>query len=151
MTSKKTVTQIVTMVGLVAGLIGFTGCGSMMHPKAGEYLEQAKGPTGVETQLNLITMLETSIKAVRGQANYEAGLDTVHNQLYALKKAGCQVTDAQSKTLAYSKASTLRREVKTVFHRLWKVREDAAQRDLHLELLLVRLGELRDALQSVKI
>src|SRR5688572_21919180 len=95
MTNMKTVTRMMTMVGLVAGLIGFTGCGSMMHPKAGEYLEQAKGPTGIETQLNLITMLETSIKAVRGQANYEAGLDTVHNQLYALKKAGCQVTDAQ--------------------------------------------------------
>ena len=140
----------IRMVAMMIVLAGLTGCGSLMHPRAGEFLEQAKGASGVETQINLTNMIETSIKAVRGQTDYEAGLDALHNQVYALKKSACQVTDEQAKTLAYAKAMTLRREVGIIFHRLWKTRDDQAKRDMHLDLLAHRIGELREALQAVK-
>lgn len=143
----KTATRLVAVAGLVAGL---TGCGSLMHPKAGEFLEQAKGADGIETQLNLIKMAEGSIAAARGKAKPQTELDTLHNQLYALKKAGCQVTEEQATAVPYAKVYTLRREVGTIFHRLWKTREDQAVREIHLDLLSKRLGELREALQAVK-
>lgn len=139
--------RMVMVAGMLAGL---TGCGSMMHPKADEYLGQAKGADGIETQMNLIKMAEGSIAAARGKAQPQAELDMLHNQLYALKKAGCEVKEEQAKTASYSKVQTLRREVKTVFHRLWKTREDQAVREIHLDLLSKRLGELRDALHAAK-
>jgi hypothetical protein len=126
------------------------GCGKLMHPKAGEILEQAKGPTGIDTQINLAARIEESITALRGQPNYETGLDTLHNQLYALKTTGCDVTEAQAKTTAYAKATTLRKEVGTICHRLWKSREDQARRDVHLDLLGKRVQELRETLQTIK-
>lgn len=137
---------------LVIGVlfVTVTGCGSLMHPRAGEFLDQAKGGSGIETEINLTNMVEVSIKAVRGQADYEKGLDQLHNQLYALKKAACQITEEQGKTVAYVKAHTLRREIGTIFHRLWKSREDQSLRDMHLELLARRVGELREALQAAK-
>lgn len=133
-----------------AFMVTLTGCGSLMHPRAGEFLEQAKGSSGIETEINLTNMVEASIKSVQGKADYQDGLDTLHNQVYALKKAACQVTEEQGKTVAYAKAHTLRREIGTIFHRLWKNREDQALRDMHLELLAKRVGELREALQAAK-
>jgi hypothetical protein len=121
-----------------------------MHPRAGEFLNQARGSNAIETQLNLIKMLQDSVDAARGQGDYEPKLDQLHNQLYALKIAGCDATDSQASTVAYSKANTLRREVRTIFHQLWKVKDDPARRDAHLDLLATRLQELREALQAVK-
>lgn len=136
---------------VVAALItGLSGCGSLMHPRAGEFLNQAKGVNGIETQLNLIKMMQESIETARGQGDYEPKLDRLHNQIYALKTAGCQVTEAQAMTVAYAKATTLRREVRTIFHQLWKVKDDPLLRDAHLDLLATRLQELREALQAVK-
>lgn len=136
----------------LAGLamVTLTGCGSLMHPRAGEFMEQAKGASGIETEINLANMVEASAKGLQGQADYEQGLDTVHNQLYALKKSACQVTEEQGKTMAYAKAHTLRREIGTIFHRLWKKRDEQAWRDMHLELLAKRVGELREALLAAK-
>jgi hypothetical protein len=131
-------------------VVALTGCGSLFHPRAGEFLEQAKGPSGIDTQINLTTMIEKTITGMKGKADYAADFDVLHNQLYALKKACCLVTDAQAESLAYAKADTLRREVRTIFRRLWKTRDDQAQRDMHLDLLARRIGELRDALQAVK-
>lgn len=139
--------RIIVMGGVLAVL---SGCGSLMHPRAGEILEQAKGASGIDTQINLTNQIDASIKSLQGRADYEQGLDTLHNQLYALKKAGCDVTEQQAKTIAYAKAQALRKELKVVFHRLWKNKEDQALRDMHLELLAKRVGELREALQAVK-
>ncbi|MEW6543043.1 MAG: hypothetical protein AB1411_05480 [Nitrospirota bacterium] len=143
---RKTFGRSLVVAALLAGL---SGCGSLMHPRAGEFLEQAKGPSGIETQINLTNMIESSIKAVRGQYTEES-FDALHNQLYALKKSACDVTEEQAKTVAYAKARTLRWEVGIVFRRLWKTRDDRAQRDMHLDLLARRVGELREALQAVK-
>jgi hypothetical protein len=130
-------------------LLASVGCGRMMHPKAGEILQQAKGPSGIDTQINLTTKISEQIGVLRRQRNYESGLDLLHNQLYALKTTACDVTEAQSKTVAYAKAVTLRKEVGTIFHRLWKSREDQARRDAHLDLLGKRIQELRDTLQEI--
>lgn len=142
--------KFVFTVVLCLALMSSAGCGSLMHPKAGEILEQAKGASGVETQISLAMKVEDTIKTLKGQQKYEAGLDLLHNQLYALKSIGCDVTEEQAKTLAYVKATTLRKEIGTVFHRLWKEREKQDWRDLHLELLSKRMQELREALQSIK-
>lgn len=140
------------LAGVAIGilLVTLAGCGRLMHPRAGEMLAQAKGADGIETQTNLIAQMDRSIDNLRGQRDYEAGLETLHNQLYALREAGCEVTEAQSKTPAYARVVTLRKEVGTVFHRLWKTREDHALRDIHLDLLDKRLHELSDALHTVK-
>ncbi len=134
----------------VVALLLTAGCGSLMHPQAAEFVRQAKGASGIETQINLAAMIEQTIQAVRQQPTDQAAFDRLHNQLYALKMTACDVTEAQSKTPAYQDALTLRREVKVVFHRLWKVREDQVLLERHLALLDKRIKELREALQVIK-
>lgn len=132
-------------------LAALTGCGSLMHPRAGEYLDQAKGGSALETEVNLTHMVEATIKSLQGKPYDEEGFDRLHNQLYALKKAACQVTEAQAKTTAYAKTHVLRKEVGLIFHRLWKHREDPAMREMLLDLLARRVAELREALQAVRV
>ena len=142
--------NILIAVSIVVLLAGFAGCGSLRHPKAGEFLEQAKGASGIDTQINLTKMIDASITSIQGDKYSEAGLDTLHNQLYALKKASCDVTEAQAKTVAYAKAGTLQKEIRTIFHRLWKAKDNPALRDAHLDLLAKRVQELRETLQAAK-
>jgi hypothetical protein len=126
------------------------GCSYLFYPKAGTYLEQAKGASGVETMDNLIGMLERSGKAARAPQNYQAGMDDLHNQLHALDDAFCRVTKTQMETVAYSKATTLRKELWTIFKRLWRHRDDQAVREAHLDLFGARLWELRGSLHPLK-
>lgn len=133
------------------------GCGTLLHPRAGEFLQQARdagGPgeakaTGLSTALNLTTMMEASLQAARRDPASQAALNDLHDQFHALHQAFCQVTEAQAASPFYVKAVTLNKELRTVFHRLWKYRTDAMLRDLHLDLFALRLRELREALQSV--
>src|SRR5438094_5097251 len=53
-------------VSLVIALFLSSGCSYLFYPRAEEFLEKAKGATGVETMLNLAAMLEASAKAARG-------------------------------------------------------------------------------------
>lgn len=136
-------------------IVTSAGCGSLMHPRADEFLNQAQGATGqgasgIDTAVNLTTMLETSIKAARSGDNYQASLDDLHDQFHALGKAFCQVTEAQSSSAGYAKAVTLRKEMRTIFHRLWKYRDEQTLRELHLDLFAKRVQELREALQAMK-
>ena len=98
-------------------IVTLGGCSYLFYPKASTYLEQAKGSSGVETMENLIGMLEKSAKAARAPQNHQAGVDDLHNQLHALDDAFCQVTKPQTETAAYSKATTLRKELWTIFKR----------------------------------
>lgn len=134
----------------VVALLLTAGCGSLMHPQAAEFVQQAKGASGIETQINLTTMIEQTIQTVRQQPTDQTAFDRLHNLLYALKLTACDVTEAQSKTPTHQDALTLRREVKVVFHRLWKVREDHVLLERHLALLDKRIKELREALQVIK-
>ena len=141
------VTSVVAAVILLAGL---SGCSLIFYPRASEFLEKAKGPTGVDTMLNLTAMLDVSVKAARGGQGYDAGFNDLHNQFHALDDAFCQVTKEQASTPAYAKAVTINKEMWAVFKRLWKYRNDQAGRDVHLDLFAKRVQELREALQTVK-
>jgi hypothetical protein len=139
------------MVSIVLIMVtGLTGCSYLFYPRAGEYLERAKGPTGIDTILNLTTMLEASTKAARSPENYQAAMDDLHNQVHALNDAFCQVTKPQAETPAYAKAVTINKEIWTIFKRLWWNRNDQALREVHLDLFAKRLGELRETLKSLK-
>lgn len=130
-------------------LTAATGCGSLMHPRAGDYLDKAKGHTPLETEINLTKMVEATIQSLQGHSGDQEGLDTLHNQLYALKKAACQVSEAQGNSIPYARAHVLRKEIGMIFHRLWKHREEPAHREMLLDLLGKRVAELREALQAV--
>lgn len=130
-------------------VVGLAGCSYLFYPRAGDYLERAKGATGADTIINLTTMLEASAKVARGE-NYENGLDDLHNQFHALHKAMCGVTKEQASTPAYAKAVTIQKEIRTVFHRLWKNRRDQTLREVHLDLFTNRVQELRETVQTLK-
>ena len=68
-------------------VISLSGCSYLFWPRADEYLQKAKGATGVETILNLTTMLEASAKAARGGKGYDQSLNDLHNQFHALDNA----------------------------------------------------------------
>ncbi len=54
------------VTGLV--LLSLSGCSYLFYPRAGDYRDQAKGATGVETMINLTNMMEaTAAKAKGGQ------------------------------------------------------------------------------------
>lgn len=126
------------------------GCSYLFYPKAGTYLEQAKGATAVETTEKLVAMLEASTQAARDPKDSRTGMDDLHNQLHALDEAMCQVTPQQAHTAAYSKATTLRKELWTIFKSLWRHRDDQPVREAHLDLVNARLQELRESLRALK-
>ena len=141
------------MIGLLALaliLTGLSGCSYLFYPRAADYLTQAKGASGVETMINLTTMMETTASKAKGGKGTDPAFDDLHNQFHALSDAFCGVTSAQAKTPAYDLAVTHKKELTAIFKRLWKFKDDQPQRDLHLDLLSAELKELRDTLQSIK-
>ncbi|HYM88739.1 MAG TPA: hypothetical protein VES92_06440 [Nitrospiraceae bacterium] len=141
------------MIGLFAlsiMLVGLSGCSYLFYPRAGDYATQAKGASGVETMINLTTMMEATATKAKGGKGFDTAFDDLHNQFHALSDAFCGVTDTQAKTPAYDLAVTHKKELTAIFKRLWKFRDDQPQRDLHLDLLSVELKELRETLQTIK-
>ena len=141
------------MIGLFAlsiMLVGLSGCSYLFYPRAGDYATQAKGASGVETMINLITMIEVTATKAKGGKGFDTAFDDLHNQFHALSDAFCGVTDTQAKTPAYDLAVTHKKELTAIFKRLWKFRDDQPRRDLHLDLLSVELKELRETLQTIK-
>ena len=141
---------IMRVTAVALSMVWLAGCSYLFYPRASEFLEKAKGGSGVETILNLTTMLEASAKAARGGQGYDAGLNDLHNQFHALHDAFCQVTKEQASTPAYAKAVTINKEMWPIFKRLWKYRNDQAGREVHLDLFAKRVQELREALLAVK-
>jgi hypothetical protein len=137
---------------LVTGflLTGLSGCSYLFWPRAGEYREQAKGATGVDTMINLTTMLEAGAKAAKGGKGYDQPLNDLHNQFHALDDSFCGVTDEQAAAPAYALAVTHKKELFAIFKRLWKFKDDQPQRDEHLDLLAAEVRELRETLQRLK-
>lgn len=130
-------------------VVGLAGCSYLFYPRAGDYLEQAKGATGADTIINLTAMLEASAKTARGE-NYQSGLDDLHNQFHALHDAMCGVTKEQATMPTYAKAVTINKELRVIFKRLWKNRKEQALRDAHLDLFTKRVQELRETIQTLK-
>jgi len=126
-----------------------SGCGSLMHPKADEFYSQAKGVTGKQTALALLAMMEDSAQQAKTELGESPGLDNLHNQFHAFHGTFCEFTEQQSATTAFEQAYTLNKELKTVFHRLWKFKNDTALRVFHLDLFSDRLKELKEVLQSI--
>lgn len=127
-----------------------SGCSYLFYPRAGDYAVQAKGPTGLDTMINLTTMMEATAAKAKGGKGNDAAFDDYHNQLHALLDAYCEVTKEQQKTPAYDLAVTHKKELVAIFKRLWKFRDDQPQRDQHLDLSIAELKELRETLQTIK-
>ena len=131
-------------------LLGLSGCSYLFYPRAGDYAMQARGARGVETMINLTTMMETTASKAKGGKGVDAAFDDLHNQFHALNDAFCGVTEAQAKLPTYDLAVTHKKELGAIFGRLWKFKGDQPQRDLHLDLLSTELRELRETLQTIK-
>ena len=127
-----------------------SGCSYLFYPRAGDYAVQAKGPTGLDTMINLTTMMEATAAKAKGGKGNDAAFDDYHNQLHALLDAYCEVPKEQQKTPAYDLAVTHKKELVAIFKRLWKFKDDQPQRDQHLELSIAELKELRETLQTMK-
>jgi hypothetical protein len=132
-----------------ASLLLLSGCMSLFHPQAEEFYQQAKGATGQQTALTLISMMDTTAQQAKTELGESLGLNNLHNQFHALHKTFCDFSDQQAATPAYEHTLTLNKELKTVFHRLWKFKNDTSLRAIHLDLFLSRLQELRTAVQSI--
>lgn len=131
-------------------LAGLAGCSYLFYPRAGDYATAAKGATGVETMINLATMMEASATAAKGGKGADQAMDDYHNQLHALLDSFSDVTREQAKTPAYDLAVTHKKELTAIFWRLWTFKDDQPQRDQHLDLSIVELQELRETLRQIK-
>lgn len=128
-------------------LVLSSGCYGVFHPEADQLVKAAQGSTGIETALTLMDMIEQTLSRVRTQPENPSSFNGLHHQLHALQQAMCQISEEEAATPAYAQAVTLKKELETVFHRLWQYRDDPPRRDLHFDLFEVRLTELRAALQ----
>jgi len=131
-------------------LTSLSGCSYLFYPRAGDYATQAKGASGVETMINLTKMMEVSAEKAKGGKGTDSAFDDLHNQFHALNDSFCGVTSAQAKTPAYDLAITHKKELKAIFRRLWKFKDDQPQRDQHLDLLITEMKELRDTVQTIQ-
>ena len=137
-------------LALALMLTSLSGCSYLFYPRADDYTTQAKGASGVETMINLTSMMEATAAKAKGGKGVDTSFDDLHNQFHALRNSFCGVTDAQTKTPAYALAVTHKKELDAIFWRLWKFKDDQPQRDQHLDLLSAEVKELRDTLQTVK-
>ena len=142
--------RTIGLVTLSILLIGLSGCSYLFYPHAQEFAEKAKGATGVETLINLTTMMEAGARAAKGGKGYDQGLNDLHNQFHALHDSFCSVTEEQAKKPEYALAHTHEKELWAIFKRLWKFKDDQPQRDQHLDLFVTELQELRMTLQTLK-
>lgn len=131
-------------------IVWLAGCSYLFYPRADEFAEKAKGATGVETLVNLTTMLAASAQAARGGKGYDQPLNDLHNQFHALHDAMCGVTKEQAETPAYAMAVTVNKEMWVIFKRLWKFKDQQPLRDDHLDRFVMHVQALRGSLQAIK-
>jgi hypothetical protein len=142
--------RTMTFLVLAMFVVATGGCSYLFYPRAGDYAAQAKGATGVDTMINLTTMMEATAAKAKGGKGKDTALDDYHNQFHALLDSYCDVTKEQQKTAAYDLAVTQKKELTAIFWRLWKFKDDQPQRDQHLDLSIAELKELRETLQSIR-
>ena len=142
--------RTIGLLALALMLTSLSGCSYLFYPRAGDYATQAKGASGVDTLINLTTMMEATAAKAKGGKGKDNTLDDYHNQLHALLDSFCDVTKEQAKTPAYDLAVTHKKELIAIFWRLWKFKDDQPQRDQHLDLSIAELKELRETLQTLK-
>lgn len=137
-----------TMAALL--LLSTSGCSYLFYPHAKEFTEKAKGATGLDTLVNLTTMAETSAQAAKGGTGVDQPLDDLHNQFHAIDNGMCRVEESVKEQPAYALAVTHNKELRTIFKRLWKFKNDQPQRDQHLDLFVSELQEMRQTLQALR-
>ncbi len=142
--------RIMGFLALALVFIGLTGCSYLFYPRATQFTEKAKGASGIETAINLTTMMETTPKAAKGGRGVDQAFDDLHNQFHALHNSLCCVDKAKREQPAYALAVTHDKELWAIFKRLWKYKDDQPQRDQHLDLLAAEVKELRETLQALK-
>jgi hypothetical protein len=131
-------------------LLSTTGCSYLFYPHAKEFTAKAKGTTGLETVVNLTNMAETSAIAAKGGKGVDQSFDDLHNQFHAINASICCIEKSVREQPAYALAVTHNKELKAVFRRLWKFKNDQPQRDQHLDLFVSELTELRETLQTLR-
>jgi hypothetical protein len=131
-------------------LVGFSACSYIFYPRADEFAEKAKGPSTLDTMVNLTTMLYASANAAKDGTGYDPALNDLHNQFHALDDLFCDLTKDQMDRTAYARAVTQNKELWTIFKRVWKFKDDPARRADHLDLFARHVADLRDTLQSLK-
>lgn len=131
-------------------LLSTSGCSYLFYPHAKEFTEKAKGGTVVETLINLTNMAEASAKAAKGRKGVDQSLDDLHNQFHAIDNTICCVEQSVKAQPAYALAVTHNKELKAIFKRLWKFKDDQPQRDQHLDLFVSELEELRQTLHTLR-
>ncbi len=141
--------KLIVLTGLILSLVVFSSCSSLFHPEASEFYQQAKGATGKETAVNLISLMEKNLQQAKSEVGESSGLHMLHDQFHALRHSFCDFTESQSATTTFEQAYTLNKELKTIFHRLWKFKQDSSLRAIHLDLFSDRLDELKHVLQSM--
>lgn len=136
----------------VAGLLLLSGCMSLFHPQAEEWYQQAKGATGRQTALTLISLMETTAQQATTEAEGRSALpalNDLHHQFHALHQTFCDFSDESTSAPAYEHALTLHEELRTILHRLWKLQANPPLRDIHVHLFLSRLQELHKAVHAI--
>jgi hypothetical protein len=131
-------------------LLSTSGCSYLFYPHAKEFTEKAKGATGVDTLINLTHMAEASAQAAKGSKGVDPPFDNLHNQFHAIDNSICCVEKSVKEQPAYALAVTHNKELKTIFKRLWKFKNDQPQRDQHLDLFVSELQEMRQTLQTLR-
>jgi len=131
-------------------LLNTSGCSYLFYPHAKEFTEKAKGATGVETLINLTHMAEGSANAAKGGKGVDQPLDDLHNQFHAIDNSICCVEKSVKEQPAYALSITHNKELRTIFKRLWKFKNDQPQRDQHLDLFVSELQEMRQTLQTLR-
>lgn len=131
-------------------VLSTTGCSYLFYPHAKEFTAKAKGATGLETVINLTNMAEASATAAKGGTGVDQSFDDLHNQFHAISNSICCVEKSVREQPAYALAVTHNKELKAIFRRLWKFKDDQPQRDQHLDLFVSELTELRETLQSLR-
>ncbi|HEY7533637.1 MAG TPA: hypothetical protein VH681_12760 [Nitrospiraceae bacterium] len=142
--------RTIGLLALSIFLIGLSGCSYLFYPRADEYAAQAKGATGIETMINLTTMMEATAANAKGGKGEDKAFDDLHNQFHALHNSFCDVIEAQAKQPEYALAYTHNKELRAIFRRLWHFKDQQPQRDQHLDLFASELRELRDTLRTIR-
>jgi hypothetical protein len=131
-------------------LLSTSGCSYLFYPHAKEFTEKAKGATGVETLINLTIMAEATANAAKGGKGVDQPFDDLHNQFHAIDNSICCVEKSVQAQPAYALAVTHNKELKAIFKRLWKFKDDQPQRDQHVDLFVSELQEMRQTLQTLR-
>lgn len=131
-------------------MLSTTGCSYLFYPHAKEFTENAKGATVLETVINLTNMAEASAIAAKGGTGVDQSLDDLHNQFHAISDSICRIEKSVREQPTYALAVTHNKELKAIFKRLWKFKDDQPRRDQHLNLFASKLVELRETLQTLR-